>query len=130
MSEEMQNSASKSANDIYENLRHKIHIFKLKLFELEQKFERSSVKGSCAPECDKLIIEFEEMEQIVNNEPGLSDRDRDNLVRVFFFNFFQLFMIETYLTNLFILQSMELPVYNLFRISWECSSSCLAQTKK
>lgn len=65
MSEQMQNSASKSANEIYQNLRLKIHIFKQKLFELEQKFERSSVKGSYAPECDKLIVEFEEMEQIV-----------------------------------------------------------------
>lgn len=72
--------ASHSASEIYEMLRHKIHIFKLKLFELEQKFEKSAMKGNFSAECDKLIVEFEDMEQIVNNEPGLSDKDRDNLV--------------------------------------------------
>lgn len=81
MSEQMQNFASLSASETYQLLRQKINTFKQKLFELEQKFEQSTVKGNLASECDKLIVEFEDMEQIVNNEPKLSEKDRDSLVR-------------------------------------------------
>lgn len=79
MSKPIQSSA---IGNIYQNIQQKIDIFKQKLNELEQKFEMAAgmEKRNCAAECEQLITEFEDMEQIVNNDPGLNDKDRNNLV--------------------------------------------------